>query len=130
MVAIDCNTLSIFAETNIGVVESFCPYELRDSKSKLNFKSQRQLFAHINKKLLISHVFTDWKNIGDICHFSIIFLEYRSPLVAKIVAGQCPWEGQSEISCQNSLLWLHLDGNLPFPLILCLAVFMEGGGIL
>lgn len=34
-------------------------------------------------------------NIGDIYHFSIISLEYRSPLVAKI-AGRCPWERQSD----------------------------------
>lgn len=41
-------------------------------------------------------------NTGDICCFSIIFLEYRSPLVAGR-AGRCPWERQSEISCHNFL---------------------------
>lgn len=33
-----------------------------------------------------------WKILENVCRFSIILLEYRSPLVAKTVAGRCPWE--------------------------------------
>ena len=44
------------------------------------------------------------ENIGDVCHFSIIFLEYRSPLVAKR-AGGCPRERRAEISCEDSSKW-------------------------
>lgn len=41
------------------------------------------------QRLLMVQVCVE-ENAGNICQFSIILLEYRSPLVAKTVAGRCP----------------------------------------
>ena len=72
---------------------------LKSELKSLNSPRRFSVCRHRNGQF---HVCTlGVENIGDVCHFSIIFLEYRSPLVAKR-AGGCPRVRRAEISCKDS----------------------------